>query len=187
MHSLRTARFCMVGIECGAELWQLFQPVKAFLGFLHGSSRPTERHRGRAPTLHVATDTTHRPHHVLDNVGTRQGASQLGRQPEPSGRRQARRVLDVAPDCGSAFRPARRHPSPRLGEARGGPRRASPAPDGPSCSAPYEFYADVGQRGASLKPVHVIPRPACHGANPRWASMTNSNSNRQGLKLKRQR
>jgi trehalose 6-phosphate synthase len=61
----------MVGIECGAELWQLFigfQPAKAFLGFLHGSSRPTQGHRGRAPTLHVATDTAHRPHHEYADI-----------------------------------------------------------------------------------------------------------------------
>jgi hypothetical protein len=43
---------------------------KAFGGFLQGGCDPAHRHRGRAPSLHVAADPAHRAHDILDDVGT---------------------------------------------------------------------------------------------------------------------
>jgi hypothetical protein len=53
------------------------------LGARHrAGGRPTQRHRSIAPTLHVATDATHGPHHVLDRVGAGKRAPQRRRQLE---------------------------------------------------------------------------------------------------------
>jgi hypothetical protein len=51
------------------------QPSEAFGGFLHGGCGPAKGHGRRAPALHVASDTPHRGHHILDNVGTERRSS----------------------------------------------------------------------------------------------------------------
>jgi len=53
-----------------------FQPMETLDWFQHAGGRPTQRHRGIAPALHVATDATHCPHHVLDRVGAGERAPQ---------------------------------------------------------------------------------------------------------------
>ena len=45
------------------------QPTEALGGLHHAGGGPTQRHLGVAPSLHVATDAAHRPHHVLDRIG----------------------------------------------------------------------------------------------------------------------
>ena len=57
-----------------------FQTAKAFCCFHHARCRPAERHCGTSPSLHLATDATHRPHHVLDRVGAGERAPQLCRE-----------------------------------------------------------------------------------------------------------
>lgn len=59
-----------------------FQSTEALGGFHHSGGRPTQRHRGISPSLHVATDAAHRPHHVLDRVGAGERAPELCRQSE---------------------------------------------------------------------------------------------------------
>src|SRR6266542_2979934 len=59
------------------------QPSEAFGGFLHGGCGPAQGHGRRAPALHVAADTPHRGHHILDNVGTGERAPKLLRQTQP--------------------------------------------------------------------------------------------------------
>src|ERR1019366_3375370 len=53
------------------------EPAKAFLGFVHGRNGPAQSHRGRTPALHIAGDTTHGPHHIFDDVGAGQRATQF--------------------------------------------------------------------------------------------------------------
>ena len=48
------------------ELLVGFQAAEAFSRFHHSSGRPAQRHRSISPSLHIATDATHGPHHVLD-------------------------------------------------------------------------------------------------------------------------
>ena len=43
-----------------------FQTAEALGRFHHACRRPAERPGGISPSLHIATDATHRPHHVLD-------------------------------------------------------------------------------------------------------------------------
>jgi hypothetical protein len=43
-----------------------FQATEALCGFHHSSGRPGQRHRSISPSLHVATDAAHGPHHILD-------------------------------------------------------------------------------------------------------------------------
>jgi hypothetical protein len=82
-------------------------------------------HGGRAP-MHVAIDTSDRPHHVLDNVNARR-------------RGAFRTPREIADRPFSLGRPCR-----RPGEARRAPKRAAPAPAGPGCSGPCVFYTGVG-------------------------------------------
>ena len=46
-----------------------FQSTKAFGRLQHAGGGPAQCHRSISPSLHVATDATHGPHHVLDRVG----------------------------------------------------------------------------------------------------------------------
>jgi hypothetical protein len=55
---------------------------KAFGGLQHGRRRPAQTHRGVAPVLHVAADTSDRPVHVLDDIGAGQRTAQFGGQAE---------------------------------------------------------------------------------------------------------
>ena len=48
------------------ELLLGFQATEALGGFHYSGGRPAQRHRGISPSLHVATDAAHGPHHVLD-------------------------------------------------------------------------------------------------------------------------
>ena len=59
-----------------------FQSTEALGRLQHAGSGPAQRHRGITPSLHVATDATHRPHHVLDRVGAGERATERRRQPE---------------------------------------------------------------------------------------------------------
>ena len=42
-----------------------FQTAEALGRFHHACRRPAEGHGGISPSLHIATEATHRPHHVL--------------------------------------------------------------------------------------------------------------------------
>ena len=53
-----------------------------FRGLQHGSARPAQGHRGVAPVLHVAADTSDRAAHVLDDIGAGQRTTQFGGQTE---------------------------------------------------------------------------------------------------------
>ena len=48
------------------ELLVGFQAAEAFSRFHHSSGGPAQRHCSISPSLHIATDATHAPHHVLD-------------------------------------------------------------------------------------------------------------------------
>jgi hypothetical protein len=48
------------------ELLLGFQAMEALGRFHHSSGRSTQRHRSISPSLYVATDAAHGPHHVLD-------------------------------------------------------------------------------------------------------------------------
>jgi hypothetical protein len=43
-----------------------FQSTEAFGCLHHAGGGPAQRHRGISPSLHVATDAAHGPHHVLN-------------------------------------------------------------------------------------------------------------------------
>ena len=69
--------------QCGSEHRQVlvgFQSTEALGRFQDAGSRPAQRHRRVAPSLHVAADTTYRAHHVLDRVGAGERAPQWHRQ-----------------------------------------------------------------------------------------------------------
>src|SRR4029077_20427367 len=73
----------LMRLQCGTQCWKLLvslQSSEAFSRFLHGRRGPAHRHRGRAPSLHVPADSPHRAHHVLDDIGASERASQLVRQ-----------------------------------------------------------------------------------------------------------
>jgi hypothetical protein len=59
-----------------------FQSTEAFGCFHHTGGGPAQRHRGVSPSLHVATDAAHRPHHVLNWVGAGERAPEFYRQAE---------------------------------------------------------------------------------------------------------
>src|SRR6266540_606298 len=59
-----------------------FQSTEAFGCLHHAGGGPAQRHRGISPPLHVATDATHGPHHVLDRVGAGERAPEFYRQAE---------------------------------------------------------------------------------------------------------
>ena len=46
-----------------------FQSTEAFGCLHHAGGGPAQRHCGVSPSLHVATDATHSPQHVLDRIG----------------------------------------------------------------------------------------------------------------------
>ena len=64
------------------ELLVGFQAAEAFSRFHHSSGCPAQRHRSISPSLHIATDATHGPHHVLDWVGAGERAPELCRHSE---------------------------------------------------------------------------------------------------------
>src|SRR5262249_32908871 len=43
-----------------------FQSTEAFGCLHHAGGGPAQRHRGVSPSLHVATDAAHGPHHILN-------------------------------------------------------------------------------------------------------------------------
>jgi hypothetical protein len=104
--------------------------------------------------LHVATDTADRRHHVLSDFGTRQRPPQLGQQSEPSSggdftqpraasaTRQLVALQTPREIADPPFSPGGR--CPRLGKARGAPKRAASAPAGSRRPGPSVFYGDVG-------------------------------------------
>ena len=59
-----------------------FQSTEAFGGLHHTGGGPAQRHRGISPSLYVATDAAHGPHHVLNGVGAGERAPELYRQAE---------------------------------------------------------------------------------------------------------
>jgi hypothetical protein len=64
--------FALVSCQHTSENPQVlmgFQSTEALGRFQDAGGCPAQCHRGIAPTLHVATDPTHCPHHVLDRVG----------------------------------------------------------------------------------------------------------------------
>jgi hypothetical protein len=127
-----------------------FQTAEALSRFHHACRRPAERHGGISPSLHIATDATHRPHHVLDRIGAGERATQLGRQlqtidgqdlvePFENAGRNAGRLRAGARDCVAAARPCRRRRAPRLGAAPGGPTHAETWVSVRSRCGPYGF------------------------------------------------
>ena len=58
------------------------ETAEAVGGLRHGRRRPAQGHRGIAPVLHVAADTSDRAVHVLDDVGAGQRTAQFGGQAE---------------------------------------------------------------------------------------------------------
>src|SRR5256886_16792520 len=55
--------------KCSSENGQVlvgFQSTEAFGCLHHAGGGPAQRHRGVSPSLHVATDAAHGPHHVLN-------------------------------------------------------------------------------------------------------------------------
>src|SRR6516225_4566694 len=79
--------FALVSCQRRSENRQVlmgFQSTEALGRFQHSGGRPAQRHRGVAPALHVATDTTHCPHQLLDRVGAGERAPQRRWQFEPS-------------------------------------------------------------------------------------------------------
>src|SRR5262245_58064303 len=59
----------LMSSQRGSERGQVFigfQPTEALGRFHHSGGRPAQRHRGILPSLHVATDAAHGPHHVFD-------------------------------------------------------------------------------------------------------------------------
>ena len=78
--------FALVSCQRSSENRQMlvgFQSTEALGRFQHSGGRPAQRHRGITPALHVATDATHCPHHVLDRVGAGERAPQRRWQFEP--------------------------------------------------------------------------------------------------------
>src|SRR3982075_4721068 len=70
------------GTECRKLLVSL-QSAEAFCCFLHSRRGPAQRHRGRSPALHVATDATHGAHDILHDVGAGKRPTKFFRQAEP--------------------------------------------------------------------------------------------------------
>src|SRR5215475_8086493 len=54
-----------------------FQSTEALGCLHHAGGGPAQRHRGISPSLHVATDAAHGPHHVLNRVGAGERAPEL--------------------------------------------------------------------------------------------------------------
>ena len=67
----------------GGQLLVGPQPTESSGGLHHAGGGPAQRHGGVAPALYVATDATHRPHHILDGSGASERAAEFRRQPEP--------------------------------------------------------------------------------------------------------
>ena len=75
----------LMSCKCSSENGQLlvgFQSTEAFGCLHHAGGGPAQRHRGISPSLHVATDAAHGPHHVLNRVGAGERAPELCRQAE---------------------------------------------------------------------------------------------------------
>jgi hypothetical protein len=95
--------FGLMSRKHGAQNRQVlvgFQSTESLGRLQHAGGRPAQRHRGIAPSLHIATDPGHRPHHVLDRVGAGEDAdfdvpSPVIAGKSPSGSRTARRSLRV--------------------------------------------------------------------------------------------
>jgi hypothetical protein len=85
-----------------------FQSTESFGRLQHAGSGPARCHRGILPSLHIAADATHGPHHVLDRVGAGKRAPELCRQSkavdrqhlvepfEDAGRNAGRLMLELA-------------------------------------------------------------------------------------------
>ena len=69
------------GTECRKLLVRL-QSSEALCGFLHGRRSPSQGHRGRPPSLHVAADAAHRAHGILHDVGACERAAKFLGQAE---------------------------------------------------------------------------------------------------------
>jgi hypothetical protein len=66
----------------GGQMPVSLEPAEAGLRLHHSGSSPAQRHRGIAPSLHVARHTPDRALHVLDGIGAGERAAQLQRQSE---------------------------------------------------------------------------------------------------------
>src|SRR3954462_14580797 len=62
----RSVNVCCKRSSENGQLLVGFQSTEAFGCLHHAGGGPAQRHRGISPSLHVAADATHGPHHVLN-------------------------------------------------------------------------------------------------------------------------
>src|SRR5215472_6676862 len=90
--------------KCSSENGQVlvgFQSTEAFGCLHHAGGGPAQRHRGVSPSLHVATDAAHGPHHVLNGVGAGERTPERYRQAEAvDGQHLVESFKDAGSDTG---------------------------------------------------------------------------------------